>query len=161
MTFLFAWTLFHVVISLVGIATGFVVMYGLLTSQPLPRWTLVFLITTIATSVTGFIVFPFTKFLPSHAVGILSLLILPFAVLAVYRYRLAGKWRWIYVITALVAQWLNVFVLVAQSFNKIPALRSLAPTQSEPPFAIAEGVVFVAFLVIGVLSVKRFRPATM
>ena len=124
-----AFLLVHVALSLVGIISGFVVLYGLLTSRRLSGWTAIFLTTTIATSVTGFL-FPFVRFLPSHAVGIVSLLILPVTLIARYRRNMEGYWRPTYVITAMIALYLNVFVLVAQSFMKIPALKALAPTQS-------------------------------
>ncbi|HTN76009.1 MAG TPA: hypothetical protein VL096_12210 [Pirellulaceae bacterium] len=147
----------HVIISLVAIGTGFVAMWGLLSNQRLPGWTAIFLATTVATSVTGFIFFPFEKFLPSHLFGILSLIALASAVVAFYQKQLIGDWRKTYVISALISQYLNVFVLVAQSFLKIPFLKALAPTQSEPPFLIAQLVVLVAFAYVGYLAVARFR----
>lgn len=130
-------TLVHVALSLVGIGAGFYVMYGLLVQKPLERWTAVFLVTTILTSVTGFL-FPFTQFLPSHAFGILSLLILPVAVVARYVYQQKGAWRWLYTVSSVTALYLNMFVLVVQLFLKVPALRALAPTQTEPAFAVAQ-----------------------
>ena len=142
-----AFTLFHVVLSLVGIGSGFVVVYGLLTSKRLDGWTALFLTTTVATSVTGFL-FPVHHFLPSHAVGIVSLVVLAFAVLARYRYGLAGRWRRTYAITAVVGLYLNFFVLIAQLFMKVPSLKELAPTQSEPPFLVTQVVVLVAFVYI-------------
>jgi hypothetical protein len=153
-------TLFHVLISLVGILSGLVVLYGMLQSRRLPGWTALFLITTVATSVTGFF-FPFVRFLPSHGVGVLSLIVLAFVVPALYRFHLAGRWRAIYVIGAVLALYLNVFVLVVQLFAKVPALHALAPTQKEPPFAITQGVVLLLFIVLGILAVKRFRPDRM
>ena len=150
------YTLVHVVISLIGIATGFVVLAGLLKNQRLDGWTAVFLVTTTATSLTGF-GFPFVRLLPSHIVGAISLVVLAVAIVARYRHRMARGWRATYVITAVMALYFNVFVLVVQSFQKVPALAVLAPTQSEPPFAIAQLIVLVAFLVLGYLAVIRFR----
>ena len=149
-------TLFHVVISLTGIASGFVVLFGLLKSERRDSWTSVFLITTAATSLTGFM-FPFHGFLPSHAVGVLSLILLAIAIPARYRFHLAGAWGRAYVITALLALYFNVFVLVVQLFRKVPLLKSIAPTQSEPPFAVAQLGVLVVFLVLGTLATIRFR----
>lgn len=153
-------TLFHVLLSLIGIASGGVVVLGLLSAKPLNRWTALFLGTTLATSVTGFM-FPFVEFLPSHATGIVSLVVLGFALYARYVRHLAGSWRKIYVINALVALYLNVFVLVVQLFLKVPALKALAPTQTEAPFAIAQLVVLLAFAGLTVLSARRFRVETM
>ncbi len=152
-------TLVHVVLSLIGIVAGLVAMLALAGSRLLPGWTLLFLATTILTSVTGYF-FPVDKILPSHVVGAISLAVLAIAVIALYRGRLAGHWRWIYVVTATISLYLNVFVLVVQAFLKIDALKALAPTQSEPPFAIAQGIVFLAFVVIGFLAVRRFHPET-
>ena len=154
--FLTIFTLTHVVLSLMGIASGLIVMFGLLTRKRLDGWTAVFLVTTVATSATGF-GFPFVGFTPAHAIGILSLLLLTFAIAARYPYHLAGSWRWIYVVTATLSLYLNVFVLVVQSFQKIPALKAIAPTQSEPPFAATQLVVLVVFILLGVLAVIRFR----
>jgi hypothetical protein len=147
----------HVALSLVGIATGFVVTWGLLASRPLPGWNAVFLATTVLTSVTGYFL-PADRILPSHIVGAISLVLLAFALAALYKYRLSGAWRWIYVSTAVAALYLNVFVLVFQAFLKVPALRALAPTQSEPAFKLTQAVVLVAFIAIGVLAVRRFHP---
>jgi hypothetical protein len=152
----FTWV--HVIISLVGIVTGFVVIKGMLASERLNDWTAVFLATTVLTSLTGF-GFPFEKLLPSHIVGIISLVVLLIAIVARYAFGMAGGWRPAYVVTALVAQWLNVFVLVAQLFNKVTALRALAPTQSEPPFVVAETVVMVLFVITGIAALRRFHPA--
>src|SRR5947209_16218329 len=125
-------TFVHVLISLVGIGSGFVVIFGLLAGKRLNGWTALFLATTVATSVTGF-GFPFDHLLPSHKVGIISLLVLAIAILARYVFHLAGAWRWIYVVSAMIALYLNVFVGVVQSFLKAPALHALAPTGKEPP----------------------------
>ncbi len=152
-----SYTLVHVILSLVGIFSGLVVLYGLFTANPMNGWTLIFLVTTAATSLTGF-GFPFHGITPAIIVGILSLLILAAAIAARYACHLAGSWRWIYVIAAVVALYFNVFVLVVQSFLHIPALHALAPNGSEPPFAIAQGIVLVLFLGAGILAVKKFHP---
>jgi hypothetical protein len=152
------YTILHVIISLIGIASGFVVMVGMLRSQRLAGWTALFLVTTVLTSVTGF-GFPFDQMLPSHIVGVISLVVLGIAVAALYLFRLAGAWRWIYAVTALAALYLNTFVGVVQAFGKISVLNALAPTQSEPPFAIVQGLVLLAFIVITVLAAIRFRPS--
>ncbi|HEY0329344.1 MAG TPA: hypothetical protein VGC77_09610 [Rhodopseudomonas sp.] len=151
-------TLIHVLISLVAIASGLIAMVGLLTSNPLRGWTALFLLTTILTSVTGFF-FPFAQLLPSHIVGIISLLLLTPAVIALYLRRLGGIWRPIYVVTALLSLYLNMFVLVVQGFVKIPWLTALAPTQTEPPFLAAQGALLAFFAVVIVLATRRFRPA--
>src|SRR5215471_3238097 len=130
------YTLLHVVISLIGIGSGLVVMYGFLKGRPLNSWTGVLLTTTALTSITGF-GFPFTHLLPSHKVGILSLVVLAVAVPGRYLFHLAGSWRWIYVLGSTIALYFNVFVLVVQNFRKVPALKVLAPTQTEAPFAVA------------------------
>jgi hypothetical protein len=149
---------FHVVISLIGIASGLVVLYGLLIGRAFGAWTALFLGATILTSVTGFFLPPF-GFDPPRVVGILSLVFLAVAVIAYFAFRLAGAWRWVYVITALIALYLNVFVGVIQAFGKLSFLHSLAPTQSEPPFLIAQLLVLAAFVAFGFLAVRRFHPA--
>jgi hypothetical protein len=116
-------------------------------------------VTTILTSVTGFL-FPFTRISPPHVFGVISLAVLALALVALYRRRLQGAWRWLYVVGALVALYLNVFVGVVQAFLKIPFLTSLAPTQSEPPFFLAQLLVLAAFVVLGVRAVGRFRPTS-
>ena len=150
-----AFTLFHVVLSLAGILSGFVVMAGFLSAKRSNGWTGLFLTTTVLTSLTGFL-FPFHKFLPSHAVGIVSLVVLVVTIPALYVFHLAGPWRRTYVIGAVIALYLNVFVLVAQLFMKVPALKALAPTQSELPFLGTQMVVMLIFIVLGVLAAKRF-----
>lgn len=150
------YTLIHVIISLVGIASGFVVMYGLLTGKRLNGWTALFLVTTVATSVTGF-GFPLVHFGAPHWVGVISLIVLAVAILARYKFRLAGRWRWLYVVGAVVSLYLNVFVGVAQAFQKIPALRALAPTQSEPPFLLTQLVVIGIFIALAIFAAMRFR----
>ena len=152
-----AYTILHVIISLVAIVAGLVVVFGMLRSDRMERWAATFLITTILTSLTGF-AFPFVKFTPAHAVGVVSMVVLLLACLGFYYHRLAGAWRWIYVVSALAALWFNVFVLIVQAFQKISALQPLAPTQSEPPFQVAQAVMLVAFIVLGWLGVRRFRP---
>lgn len=149
-------TLLHVLISLLGIGSGFVVMYGLLTANRMGRLTAVFLATTALTSISGF-AFPNEHITPGIAIGILSLVFLGVALVARYVLRMRGVWRWIFVVTALVAQYFNCFVLVAQSFEKVPALRALAPTQKEPPFAIAQLLVLTSFVVLTIASLRRFR----
>ena len=149
-------TLVHVVLSLVGIFAGLVVVFGMFSSKKLDGWTALFLATTVLTSVTGF--FPRDHILPSHIVGIISLVVLAIAILALYALHLAGPWRWIYVVSAVVALYLNVFVGVVQAFQKLPLLASLAPTQSEPPFLIAQSVVLVIFVVLGIVAVRSFHP---
>jgi hypothetical protein len=150
-------TLFHVALSLVGIAAGFVVMAGMLQARRLPRWTAIFLATTLATTVTGFL-FPINGFTPALGVGIVSLLVFAVVLPALYVFRLAGHWRWVYVVGAVFVQYLDVFVLVVQLFDKVPALHAIAPTQASPAFAAAQGLVLIAFIVFGVLAVRRFHP---
>jgi hypothetical protein len=149
-------TLVHVVLSLIGIFSGFVVMFGLFATKPLEGWTALFLVTTVLTSVTGFL-FPFHHFLPSHAIGIVSLIVLGLAILARYAFHLAGGWRRTYAVSAMVALYLNVFVLIAQAFMKVPTLKALAPTQSEPPFLVAQVVVMVIFVILTIFAAIRFR----
>ena len=151
------YTIIHTLISLIGIFTGFVVLFGLLAGKRLDGWTKWFLITTVLTSVTGF-GFPVHQFMPSHAVGVISLLVLAVAIYARYPRRLAGAWRWIYVVTALIALYLNVFVGVVQAFEKVPALKAMAPTQTEPPFKLTQLVVLALFFVLTVVAAIRFRP---
>lgn len=151
------YTLVHVILSLIGIASGLVVLYGLVTANPMNGWTLLFLVTTVATSVTGF-GFPFHGVTPAIILGILSLLVLTAAIAARYAYHFAGSSRWIYVGGAVAALYFNVFVLVVQSFLKISALHGLAPKGSEPPFAITQGIVLVFFIMAGFLAVKKFYP---
>ena len=151
-----AFTLVHVLISLIGIGSGLIALYGLLGGKLLAGWTPLFLISTVLTSATGFL-FPVEHLLPSHKVGILSLVVLAVAIAALYLFHLAGKWRAIYVISALMALYLNCFVAVVQSFLKIPALHATAPNGNEPPFLVAQTIVLLAFIVLGVFATKRFR----
>ena len=150
-------TLFHVAISLVAIATGFIVVYGLFTANRMAGLTALFLATTALTSLTGFF-FHRPHILPSHVVGAIAMVVVAVTVLALYSFHLRGKWRSVYVIGATLSLYFNMFVLVAQAFLKVPSLHVLAPTGTEPPFAIAQGIVLVLFIVIGVTAVRRFRP---
>lgn len=149
-------TFVHVLISLVGIGSGIIVLIGLLTGRRFDAWTALFLATTVATSATGF-GFPFDHLLPSHKVGIISLAVLAVAILARYAFHLSGAWRGTYVVSALIALYLNVFVAVVQAFEKVPALKAMAPTQSEPPFLITQVVVLALFVVLAIIAVKNFR----
>jgi hypothetical protein len=149
-------TLVHVLLSLVGIGSGFMVVVGLLNSKLLNSWTAIFLATTVLTSVTG-LLFPITHITPGIILGILSLLVLTPAILARYAFHLRGAWRSAYIVTAMVALYFNCLVLVVQSFEKVPALRALAPTQKEPPFAVAQLALLATLVVLGVLAVKRFQ----
>jgi hypothetical protein len=151
-------TVVHVVLSLIGIAAGIIVLVGMFGARRFPGWTALFLVTTVLTSVTGFF-FPRDHLMPSHIVGIISLIVLAIAILALYRYRLARAWRWIYVICAVLALYLNVFVGVVQAFQKLPALVRLAPTQSEPPFLAAQLIVLAIFVVLGISAAIKYRPA--
>lgn len=148
-------TQFHVVISLLGIFAGFVVIGGLLMGHGLDTWTAWFLGLTVATSVTGFM-FPFEKLLPSHIFGVLSLLVLGLAIYARYWSNLQGSFGWIYVACAVFAQYLNFFVLIVQSFQKVPNLKRIAPTQTEAPFKVVQGITLVAFIALGVGAVLGF-----
>jgi hypothetical protein len=151
-------TVIHTVITLIMLVSGFIVVFGMLGSHRLSGWTALFLVTAVLTSVTGF-GFPFTTLLPSHIVGITSLVVLAVTIPALYLFHLAGAWRWIYVIGVVVALWFDVFVAIAQAFLKIPALTPLAPTQSEPPFAIAQGVALVILVILGIAAVRKFHPS--
>ena len=153
-----SFTLFHVILSLIGIGSGLVVAVGMLAAKRLDGWTALFLATTVLTSATGFL-FHSAHFGPPHVIGLLSLLLLVLAVLARYSYHMAGSWRWVYVVTAMLSLYFNVFVGVVQAFQKLPLLQPLAPTGTEPPFAVAQGLVLIAFIVLTVLTLKRFYPA--
>ena len=152
------YTILHTLISFVAIFTGLIVLFGMLAGERLDGWTKWFLITTGLTSVTGFF-FPFHGFTPAHGVGIMSLLVLAVAIFARYPRQLAGAWRWIYVVTAVIALYLNVFVGVVQAFLKVPTLHVMAPTQTEPPFKLTQLVVLALFIVLGIVAAIRFRPA--
>jgi hypothetical protein len=150
-------TTVHVIISLIGILSGFIVLYGLFSVRKLGIWTALFLATTVLTSVTGFF-FPATTVLPSHIVGVISLVVLAVAIFALYVRHLAGPWRWIYVLTALTALYLNAFVGVVQAFQKVTFLKPLAPTQSELPFVVAQVGLMLVFIGIGILTVRKYHP---
>jgi len=147
----------HVIISLIGIASGLVVLYGLLTGKRFGGLTALFLATTILTSVTGFPLPPY-GFDPPRAIGVISLVLLTVAVVAFYAFHLAGTWRWVYIVTAVTALYLNAFVGVVQAFQKLAFLQPLAPTQSEPPFVVAQLAVLIAFVALGIFAVLRFHP---
>ena len=153
----------HVIISLIAIVAGLIVMFGMLGSNRMPGLTAIFLLFTILTSATGFVIPPLLteKMLPSHIVGILSLVLLAIACIALYGMRLAGAWRPVYVVTAMISLYLNVFVLVIQSFLKVPALHALAPSvpPAGPVFAVVQGIVLVFFVVMTIGAWRRFRPA--
>jgi len=149
-------TIIHVIISLIAIGSGFIVLIGLLAGRLLDGWTAFFLAMTAATSVTGFF-FPFYGFTPAIGVGIISLVVLAIALVARYARHLAGAWRWIYAVSAMAALYLNFFVLIVQSFQKIPALKALAPTQSEPPFLVAQVLALLLFVVLMILAAIKFR----
>ena len=148
----------HVALSLIALVAGLIVLFGLLKGRAYGGWTALFLATTILTSITGFPLPPF-GFDPPRAVGILSLLLLAVAVAGYYLFHLAGAWRWIYVVTAMAALYLDAFVGVIQAFAKIPSLHDLAPTQSEPPFVVAQVAVLAFFVILGFIAVRKFHPA--
>ena len=153
-----AFTLVHVVITLIAIVSGLIVVFGMLGSHRLAGWTALFMLTTVLTSVTGFM-FPIHGMTPALAVGIVSMVVAAIALLALYGKHLSGAWRWIYIVAAIAALWFNVFVLIVQSFQKLPFLHALAPTQSnEPPFIIAQTAALVLLVVIGIIAAIKFRP---
>ncbi|MFA5898650.1 MAG: hypothetical protein WC829_06005 [Hyphomicrobium sp.] len=154
-----AFTLLHVAISLVAIVAGLIALRGMLHNARPGAITHLFLITTALTTVTGFM-FPITAFTPAIGVGIVSAVLLVAAFLGIYAFNLAGSWRWIYAATAIAALYLNCFVLIVQSFQKVPVLAQLAPTQSEPPFQIAQALLLMAFVWYGWRAVRRFHPMT-
>ncbi|HWF04206.1 MAG TPA: hypothetical protein VHA06_10990 [Candidatus Angelobacter sp.] len=153
------YTQIHVAISLIAIVAGLIVVFGMMSGKRMDGLTALFLITTALTSITGFF-FPFEHITPGIILGILSLIVLAICVPARYTFHLTGKWRATYVITAVIALYFNCFVLVAQSFLKIPSLHALAPTGKEPPFAIAQVILMVLFIVLGVMATKKFHPIT-
>ena len=158
MSGLAAFTAFHVLLSLVGIGTGFIAVFGLIGGRWLNLWMKIFLVTTILTSVTGFL-FPFKGITPGIVIGIISLVALAISLYAVRVKKLAGGWRSAFVVTAVVAQYLNFFVLIVQLFEKVPALHALAPTGSEGPFKAAQITALILFVVLGFLATKNFRHA--
>jgi hypothetical protein len=151
-----AFTYLHVAISLIGIAAGLVVLIGMIGNRRIPAATALFLVTTVLTSVTGFL-FPFHGVTPGIVIGILSLIVLLIAIVALYARGLAGAWRGTYVITASVALYFNFFVFIVQSFEKVPALKAIAPTQASPVFGLTQLVVMAIFVVLTILAYKRFR----
>jgi hypothetical protein len=150
------YTIIHVIISLIGIASGLIVLYGLINDKLLSPWNGLFLLTTVLTSVTGFF-FPNSKITPGIVIGVLSLIVLAVALFALYARHLSGGWRRTYAITAMIAQYFNVFVLIAQLFGKVPALHALAPTGTEAPFKIAQSLLLILSIVLITLAAKRFR----
>ncbi|HEY1424127.1 MAG TPA: hypothetical protein VGF20_11780 [Candidatus Acidoferrum sp.] len=149
-------TLVHVLISVIGIISGLIVLFGFLKAKRMDGWNAIFLVSTILTSITGYF-FPFHKLLPSHILGAISLPVLALALVARYSKHMAGPWLRTYIISAMVAFWLNFFVLIAQAFMKQPALHALAPTGSEPPFLITQVVVMLIFIALTVFAVKHSR----
>ena len=152
------YTIIHTLISLVALFAGFVVLFGLLTGNRIDSWTNWFLISAVATTVTGFF-FPFHGITPAIKLGIISLVVLVITIYARYAKHLTGAWRWIYVVGASLALYFNVFVAIVQSFEKIPALKAIAPTQSEPPFKLSQLVALALFVLLTLVAVIRFRPA--
>jgi hypothetical protein len=151
-------TYVHTGLSLIALGAGIPVAMGLLRTGATKFWTVAFLATTVLTSITGFL-FPFSRFGDSHWVGLISLIVLAAAILAQYLFRYRGAWRWIYAVMALLAFYFNVFVLVAQLFKKVPALRAAAPTLQEPPFLIAQLVLLAIFAWLIWKAVRAFKPA--
>jgi hypothetical protein len=149
-------TLVHVLLSLAGIGSGFIVVFGLIDGKRLNGWTAIFLVTTALTSLTGFL-FPVQHLMPSHVLGFLSLAVLSFAIAARYAFQFAGAWRWIYVVGSALALYFNCFVAVVQAFEKVPALKALAPTQKEPPFLVAQLALLALFVWITILAARRFH----
>jgi len=152
-------TALHVAISLIAIASGFVVVFGMMASRSLPAVTTTFMVTTALTSITGFM-FPFKGVTPGIVLGVLSIVTLAIAAIARYARHLGGVWRGTWVITAAIALYFNFFVLIVQSFEKVPALHALAPTQSEGPFKIAQSVTLLVFIAITVLAFRKFRSGS-
>lgn len=152
-------TYLHVYTSLIAIGAGFIVVYAMIAAKRAPRVTWAFLFTTAMTSLTGFL-FPFKGVTPGIVVGILSLIVLLFATIALYGRHLAGVWRGTYVITAILALYFNFFVLIVQSFEKVPPLHALAPTQSETPFKLAQLITLLVFIALTTLAFRRFSPPT-
>jgi hypothetical protein len=153
-------TQLHVIISLIGIVSGLIVLWGMLGNRKLAGWTAVFLVFTVLTSITGFPLPPF-GIDPPRVIGIISLVLLAGAILGYYVFQLRGAWRWIYVMTAVISLYLNVFVFVIQAFQKLVFLQPFAPTQSEPPFVVAQALVLAFFAGLGFLSLRRFHPASL
>ena len=151
-----AFTMLHVIISLIAIGTGFIVLFGLINSKLLSPWNVVFLVTTILTSLTGF-AFPNDKVTPGIILGVLSMIVLAIAIAALYIFHLKGGWRRTYAITAMIALYFNVFVLIAQTFEHVPAFHALAPTGTETPFKVAQLLLLILFIVLITAAAKKFR----
>ncbi len=151
------YTIIHTLLSLIAIFTGFVVLFGLFAGKRLDGWTKWFLITAVATTLTGFF-FPFNGITPAIKLGIISSVVMVVTIYARYGKHLAGAWRWIYAVGAVLTLYFNVFVAVVQSFEKIPALNAMAPTQTEQPFKLTQLSVLVLFIVLGFVAAIRFRP---
>jgi hypothetical protein len=151
------YTQIHVAISVIAIAAGLVTVRGMLAARVFRAVTALFLITTMLTSLTGFL-FPFHGVTPGIVIGILSVILLLAAILALYAFHLAGAWRWVYVVSSVAALWFNVFIFIVQSFEKIPVFHALAPTQSEPPFKIAQLLFLAIFVFLGIFAVRKFHP---
>src|SRR5438445_10170373 len=151
------YTVIHALISLIAIFTGLVVLFGMLAGKRLDHWTKWFLISAVATTITGFF-FPFHGFTPAIGLGIISLPFLAITIFARYSGHLTGAWRWIFVIGAVICLYFNVFVLVVQVFEKVPALHAMAPTQTEPPFKLTQLIVLTTFILLGIVAVIRFHP---
>jgi hypothetical protein len=158
MSGLAVFTAFHVLLSLVGIGAGFIAVFGLIAGRWLNLWMKIFLVTTILTSVTGFM-FQFKGITPGIILGVISIVALAISLFALRVKKLAGGWRSVFVVTAVVAQYLNFFVLIVQLFEKVPSLHALAPTGSEAPFKAAQGTALLLFVVLGFLATKNFRHA--
>jgi hypothetical protein len=150
----FTWV--HTALSLIALVAGIVVVIGLLAGRRFDGWIALFLLTAVLTSVTGF-GFPFDKFLPSHWTGVVSLVVLAMSILAIYVFRVSGPWRWIFAVTAVIGLYLDAFVAVVQAFIKLPALNALAPTQTEAPFLIAQGVLLLIFVALAIAAAIRFH----
>ena len=148
----------HVVITLIAMAAGLIAIFGMIGNDRMDRMTAIFLLFTVLTSATGFLFFPIVKLTPALILGIMSMAVLAVAMAARYLYAMRGAWRWIYVVAAVIAQYFNSFVLVVQSFLKIPALHTLAPDGGGPVFGVVQGVVLLFYIVIGTLALRRFRP---
>jgi len=153
-------TALHTALSLVALVSGIIVVIGLIGSKPLPMWNAIFLATAFATSATGF-GFPATALLPAHAIGAVSLVVLASAMLAYYGFHLSGAWRSIYAIGVVVSLYFDVFVAIVQAFKHVPALTALAPTASEPPFAVAQGLALAIFVALAVWAAIRFHPGAL
>ena len=154
---LYIYTIIHTLISLAAIFAGLVVLFAMLSGSRAKGWTKWFLITAVATTVTGFF-FPFHGVTPAIVLGLITVPVLAITIFARYSRRLAGAWRWIYVVGAVMTLYFNLFVLVVQLFQKIPALHAIAPTQTESPFKFTQLAVLMVSVVLGIVAVIRFHP---